>query len=382
VTQPVILRKNVDEESMVVPFAADETVIVSAEDIARDFVHRSKRHKASEEHNAAAESSAASAELQELLQRAHASVNRVDFRFKAMRRERANQLGLHRHAYSFANMQWVSPTVGLYTGDLALVFFPSVGGKPWPSHSKPRPEYVQVLVVPRWDLQDCFGGSTRKRKRTRPPQRIIKDTSTPPHQFVGCNSFYNHTLKKRVTFYYGLVLLLIPANSLRPARPYSTRELQPFADANLDVRAWKRRLSQETLRSGDLVRVIGAGLDGCVAMIDEIHHSSATIKVIDESESERAVSEVVSEVDIRHLERHFELSDKVRCVSDPEGEERIGFIIDIVEFDEDGYEGGPLRVLTRDNLSVEKVKRLQITVVRMPENETVRPLHVSLSLPM
>jgi hypothetical protein len=117
-------------------------------------------------------------------------------------------------------------------------------------------------------------------------------------------------------------------------------------------------------------------------MINEIHHSSATIKVIDESESERAVSEVVSEVDICHLERHFELSNKVRCVSDPEGEERVGFIIDIVEFEGDGYKGGPLRILTRDNLSVEKVKRLQITVVRMPENETVRPLHVSLILPM
>jgi hypothetical protein len=154
------------------------------------------------------------------------------------------------------------------------------------------------------------------------------------------------------------------------------RELQPFVDAHLDVRAWKRRLSQETLRSGEKVRVIGAGLDGCIAVIEEIHHSSATLRVVDESESGR----VLPEVGIRHLERHFEINDKVRCVSDPEGEQRIGFIIGINEYEEDGYESGAVRVLTRDNLSVEKVKRLEITVLQMPKNEVVRPLYVSLFL--
>jgi hypothetical protein len=201
-----------------------------------------------------------------------------------------------------------------------------------------------------------------------------------PHRFVGCSTFTHPNTKKKAAFYHNLLLVSLPAKFLERSRPYSVGELQPFVEARLDLRSWKRRLSQETLRADDKVRIVGGELNDHIAVIKEIIPAefAATVVVFgrDDSESEPSIVKV----DVRLLERHFEIGDNVRCVSTREGEEdKFGTVVKVADWGMVEYERllwipdrvDPIRVTPPDCLNLEKVRSVDIEVLQMPQNTTV-----------
>ena len=282
----------------------------------------------------------------------------------------------------FINLQWVRPIRGKYADDLALVFYPVVNGNRWPPQARAWPEYVQVLVVPRWDVssqsKELQSDSRSKRKRSsRPPQVTLLDG--PDHSYVGCNSkSVSQKSSRKAALYFNLLFMTTPATNLRESAPRSMYELEPFVAAEFDVRQWKRRLSQDSLRPEERVRIVSGDLSGQVGVVVEILQDVATVVLTEQDEKDSELQE--ASVVVKHLERHFQVGDNVRCVTtSPCIGYKVGTVVEVKEWAAEDYatlqwvpnRDDPFRVLNRDSSMADKVRCFDITVLQMPQGTTV-----------
>jgi hypothetical protein len=235
--------------------------------------------------------------------------------------------------------EWVRPTRGLYAGDLALVFYPTINGKPWPPRIKTQPEYLTIALMPQWDPTTSTSESKGKQKRgEQPPARAIVDLNPiKPHKFIGCTKFQPAGWSEVMYFYYQLLVTSVNADDLRQDTPKSVKELQSFADTHLDVQIWRQYLTQETLRSDEEVCVVGGEFNNCVGVIKSIDIPTMSATLIfstsggntntgkgDEGTLEAAVP-------IRTLEWHFRIGNNV-CWALAGGEERFGMVVEIMDW--------------------------------------------------
>ena len=303
-----------------------------------------------------------------------------DIRPKPKLDERFNDENTSLPPPTFLNLQWVRPIRGTHADDLALVFYPVVKGKRWPPRARPWPEYVQILLVPRWNTDrgntKSDNGSKRKRS-SRPPQVTLKDGSEP-YRFVGCNSIsLDSEGSKKVALYYNLIFMTTAATNLRASQPRSMDELEPFVAAEFDVRAWKRRLAQSSLRPEERVRIVGGDLHGQVGVIVDIDQGVASVVIAEQCEKESEPQEV--SVEIKDLERHFQVGDNVRCLATSHDTgTKFGTVIEVKEWTAEDYatmpwvpdREDPFCVRDRDSFVAEKVGCFEITVLQMPQGTT------------
>ena len=83
---------------------------------------------------------------------------------------------------------------------------------------------------------------------------------------------------------------------------------------------------------------------------------------------------------VKHLERHFQVGDNVRCVAtSPCIGYKVGTVVEVKEWVAEDYatlqwvpnRDDPFRVLNRDSSMADKVRCFDITVLQMPQGTTV-----------
>ena len=144
---------------------------------------------------------------------------------------------------------------------------------------------------------------------------------------AACNS--GDSIYSDKHFYNGLLLTRMDCDNLFRSRPLYT-ELYPFVEAGLDVRPWKRYLAQETLRFGDRVLIQYRPHHGQVAVIKTCSPGGAVVLAMREG----AVNPELLDVDMRSLDRHFQVGDNVRTIPKTDDESpRYGQVISVAEAD-------------------------------------------------
>ena len=138
------------------------------------------------------------------------------------------------------------------------------------------------------------------------------------------------------TCYDGLVflncLLVAHVKTKRVVRTTPKyHELQPYSEAGLNVRAWRRYVSALSLQYGDRVIVRGGVEDGMVATF----YTSQGLDVSIVPEQNLSSEEMkICTVSLHQLEREFKEGDTVRRISTFANEpERRGTIIKITDLD-------------------------------------------------
>ena len=181
-----------------------------------------------------------------------------------------------------------------------------------------------------------------------------------------------------MALYYNLIFMTTAATNLRASQPRSMHELELFAATEFDVRAWKRRLAQSSLRPEERVRIVGGDSHGQVGVIVDINQGVASVVIAEQSEKESEPQEV--SVEIKDLERHFQVGDNVRCLATShEMGTKFGTVIEVKEWMAEDYatmpwvpdREDPFRVRDRDSFVAEKVGCFEITVLQMPQGTTV-----------
>jgi hypothetical protein len=113
-------------------------------------------------------------------------------------------------------------------------------------------------------------------------------------------------------FFFGLLVKRFKTDSVRHTIPRYT-ELQPFSDEGLDIRAWRRLLSQQSLSSGETVKVADGEFQSLTGRFVKAEGGYATVEIIGSQLGEGEGSIISAQVPLRSLDRHFQVGDNVRC---------------------------------------------------------------------
>lgn len=233
-------------------------------------------------------------------------------------------------ARTFRHGNWVRAESGSYKGDLALVWEPKR-----PNVSVDSDE-LTVLVVPRLGAPGekkptkLAHEADNKRQRLRPRYPPLRVTE---HLIQQARILGERRYEKSV-FMKGLLVTQMKRKVLERTVP-THLELQPFSEAEFNVRAWHKALSQQTLRRGDRVIVTGGAENGVVGAFWTSYLTKATIIPTDGGRGSNSGSDAgprVVEVDLAQLERHFLVGDHVKrmCTIDDE-QEVTGHVVSVVD---------------------------------------------------
>lgn len=235
---------------------------------------------------------------------------------------------------TFRHGNWVRAKSGTYKGDLALIWKPGdvseINGK------------LSILVVPRLGApgesatkrfnttQLPVVGEKRKRAFARFPPLPVTPLLVKQANDLGDTRYAHHNLLQ------GLLITQIKCNAVVRTLP-QFHELQAFSEAGLNIRAWRKLLSQQTLRRGDRVIVIGGAENGIIGTYWSSHFTTATIlpNVSEMNNADDVDAEArVLDVDLGQLERHFCIGDRVKRICTSAGaQELLGRVVQVVDKD-------------------------------------------------
>ena len=214
---------------------------------------------------------------------------------------------------------WIRFKYGLYKGDLGLVW-DQLGGRPrLPTAVEPKD--IQVLVVPRLR----FPAPLKNRTVTKRPEprRVTEVMKRQAIQF-------NDDCYDNCSFLNALLVARIETKRVVRTTP-TMRELQPYSESGLNVRAWLRYIAQLSLRFGERVIVRGGAEDGMIATFYSSWKMEAS--VVPAQDDTTKEQEIVS-VSVHQLEREFKEGDFVRHIlAVGVDSERVGTIIKIIDLD-------------------------------------------------
>jgi hypothetical protein len=181
---------------------------------------------------------------------------------------------------------------------------------------KQIPDYVTVLIQGRFPGAVSMsrepsgsGNASKKRKRSPLPRPTARRVEPEARREAERSSVEIYSNKK---FFNGLLVKRFKANTVRHTIPRYA-ELQPFSDEGLDVRSWRRLLSQQSLRSGETVKVADGDFQSLTGRFVKAEDGYATVEIIGSKLGEGEGSVISAQIPLRSLDRHFEVGDNVRC---------------------------------------------------------------------
>jgi hypothetical protein len=193
----------------------------------------------------------------------------------------------------------------------------------WEQCANTDPNLVTVLVVPRErevSKELSSAGKARYTDTSRPDPRRREPTAAELSDSARGAEY----LKR---YYNGLLITRFDTRHTSRTTP-AEDELSPFAEANFDVRLWRRFLAQQRLRSGQKVEIVGSEYNGMAAVFVGSVHRAASVCLCARSPAEDTES---VEVDLRCLEPRFEVGDVVRTVPSFKGAEIHSGIVSRVD---------------------------------------------------
>ena len=217
----------------------------------------------------------------------------------------------------FRHGDWVRPIVGLYKGDIALVWDRKLQGARLPSAVEP--DEICVLVVPRIRLPRPR--PTKAIEKRHPARRVTR-------RMRQLAKAYNDDCYDGLMFFNSLLVTSFQTKRVIRCTP-RYEELQDYSEAGLNVRAWRRFIAQSTLRRGERVLVRGWAEHDMVATFCSSIGAEATVASTDDDTREMYVS-------IHQLEREFRVGDVVQRIPTVAGESiRVGNVVKVVDMDKE-----------------------------------------------